>query len=905
MLVRHMLKNHQLKFGAIITFVCCAVVITFGIGSNAYADNIGVVELHKADKAYKKARKEWLEALENGKRDKARREKAWQDYQNVWTTAFEDLRLKKKAYNDALNSRSENLRENREKVAALEIKLFRANQAEKSAKAALVNMLESLKEEEGKENSSKNLLNNLRKSADELRAKWQRAEEAKILQQTTYDESVENLAKLKTLLDDKIAELRSDIPNDVAQGLFESYSEKMHALPKAIHPDKISELKIAEENTANDLYKAIIKTLPPYVKSIEVTLAGDKWYEADVETLTNPNPDKIDDESLLSRYESAYDDNEKEIEALRKLLRQIDFKMRNAREAWELATEYEGYAAAAIELRNRDMLAYTFVIEASAVIAGSILTSGTGGPAFLSLAQSVTRAGKYAWTAQNKKLMVTLFRKGFLRKFNTEGFAEIWKAAAQTANGKFYSELLLTGGSGAVDYWGGLSGATGENYFHLTNKEGIVYGDAIETFIANGLEDTRNLATNLWTNSAEAGKAATGLSITVAATGAKVVAQMLTDTLNDDDARDQLIYHLKAHSHRRVYFRLLRLRNVMRADLERYLAVREILSLNITNGNQPRTISVRHNNSVKFEDASKIGQWLVRVTFSRPLNHPPVLMDNKDGVQFSKAQLSENGRHQWLFEPTSFDVPEDAEQIELLIDLSSNETPYTSPDGDPRTPVSPTGLNWHKLNNYERDADRNHILILEQACKSDSNTYCEDQTELAHFPKLHDQPPHVMVINEIFVAPLHLPVKACDTCPAESFLYEIEFQGKITQFDDPEKAYDAAKEITKKYVQVSGENGLRIMERDEAYALREAQEKRLNDYYDKLNKQFDNQNDALRSILKGVAGFQLQDPNVVPDQPAPGSVFGPNSSQDDIGLDNLDQLPIIEPLDLSPLPGDQ
>ncbi|MEM7301490.1 MAG: hypothetical protein AAF468_10450 [Pseudomonadota bacterium] len=677
-----------------------------------HADNIGANQIKQADRAHKAARKALDQILEQAKIARQKRAKANLEFESAWAKAWEERRLQENAYKDAFNERAKKLRPLKNALLQAESALGSADRAELSARNLLTAMLENLSREEKKQSQDQALIDQMRDSVDALRLVWQRARDDKESAQKQLETARKALAERETALQEQLGLLRNAVANDTPDGLLErQLSRRLDALTKIPRPEKIAELKRKEEEAANRLLTVLIQNLPPYVSAVEATLGRVPWYSATMIPQLGPVSGNSAENSERKTHTQALSDVNAEIEKLDKLLRSIDFRIKKVRQRWEIESEYEGYNRLRIELRNRDYLIFTLAVEATAVVASAALTGGAAGPAVYGFFESLELATKSAWKGKSAEALSVL-HKGIFHGFNKNGLRSILDGARQTANGKFYSEVLLTHSSGVAELAGVLPEPDDRNPHGFSNRQSIAIGDALETYFTDGASDVKDIASTLWKKGRINADAAKGLGITVAATTTKVLGQIATEMWNDENAREAFNAYAKGLAYKQTYFRLTNLRAVMRADRERYRAVRQALETLIENGPQPLMLKVSHNASVSHDDAKKTQDWEVRVTFSRPLDHPPVLMDFRGGVSFGRGERNDSDVHQWIFSVESYNVPEDAKQIDLMIGLSDWETPHRFPDADPRTPVQLTGLNRYKLSGYETGLDRNHVLKL-------------------------------------------------------------------------------------------------------------------------------------------------------------------------------------------------
>ncbi len=702
-----------LRRSFVISALSAGVIGSFALPHEAIADGQGALAIQIAEKAYKEARENWARIQRQQKTAAAERQKSTDDFQEKWAETWLQRREATKAHQQALTARDTELAKLRRNISDLELDFSFALKRTDSARDALIFVLENLNDVESGRNTELSA-DVLRSQADEKRIAFSDAQFAQTELMSALEDAQNVLRQRTAELDKQASDLKASIPGQAKIiALEQAYSAQLDGLTKPPIEEDLATLENAEKDAANELLAALLKNPPIYVTGVNVTYDGQPWYLARVAEDTTGEAAPRD--SLGQRaYQIAADEVDAELKQVNELLASANRKLRATREDWESASQAESWHDYLVEIRKRDMAVFTLIVESSAVLISAAATGGTATPIVYGFFESLTKAAGLGAKGLSDEAVDVLF-KGALHGFTPKALLNLAEEANNTAQGKFWSEIILTGRSGAYELYSGQHATDARNKFSMSDQQSVVIGDIVETLLADGASDVVGLITNSVKSGALASTELGSLGITAGATVTKLIAQAWVDSLNDQSQLIALQAGLEAMMAQRTYLRLVAVRNLIQIKKARLEAVRGALTQLIEHGTKPRQIDVVHDETIVVSKAEKTELWEIHVSFSQPLVYPPTLSGNTSGVTFGEAVKSENGPTEWIFEVASFDPDLEAHSIPFLIELSSNETPHRYLDGDPRTPTRLASLNWHELYDYEYGADRNHQIRLRDA----------------------------------------------------------------------------------------------------------------------------------------------------------------------------------------------
>jgi hypothetical protein len=383
------------------------------------------------------------------------------------------------------------------------------------------------------------------------------------------------------------------------------------------------------------------------------------------------------------------------------------------------------------------------------------------------------------------------------------------------------------------------------DYIELSGAQGIVVADVLESVITNGGFDDaryaaqlgRAVATNqLSALSAEQVKGMNAAGLAIASTTVKVANQMITDLLVEDWQKDAIVAGAKAGVFKAEYFKILNVRNAMQDELAAKKTFKKSVEKLLAQGPQAREYKVLADNAFSREEFDQFGHYQIKLRFSRPLLWPPVL--KAEGMGFSAGKAENLPHREWVFYVDHAQLPEDTRQVKLSIELDRRE-PYGLLDSNTKTPPQLVRIERNGWTGYEPGAS-NHILRIRPD---------DEKPQSVKAPKTGPAPEGAIVITEIFIMPQEILEKAPANCshsnakPEDCFVlrgtgqFWVDFNGKSAKFASYEKARAFVKELTRKYVYVSTDNGKVVMLRKEAEARRKAFEDRQDAYHQGLKNQ--------------------------------------------------------------------
>jgi hypothetical protein len=371
--------------------------------------------------------------------------------------------------------------------------------------------------------------------------------------------------------------------------------------------------------------------------------------------------------------------------------------MSSIRARWQQDIDEEGYLRHIIEIRNRDMLAFTFVAEATAVIISAGLTAGTAAPAVYGLLEAVSKSGANAAAEELSEEALQALTQKFIKTARKQVRDQAFQQVDDYFSGKAAAFVLTE------------APVTREAFKGLTGPENVLVGDFIEMLVADQGGDAVKLVTALSSGSATAADAM-GLGVGLTATGAKAFWQYTTDMANAGDLSEAMELSFSAMLAQQSYLTFAAARNKL-IDRRAYLrATTQAIEELVKHGGRTRKLEVKTDNAMDREQVDKIAHWSITVGFSQQLDHPPVL--NADGFRFSQPTQSEPGSRKWEFDVLDGGLQEGAEFLPLEIGISDAEVPFRFLDSDPVTIAKLGSFRRDHWENYEANEDRTHRLRL-------------------------------------------------------------------------------------------------------------------------------------------------------------------------------------------------
>jgi len=666
-----------------------ALVLPGLTSSPVHADGKAALEIQSATRAYEKARQDYETLSADQSQKQSARDQERRKYLNDWAEIWERKRHNEKAQNDLRQEFAKESRALKDDIVDLKSARGFAEMEVKSRNDRLLNILHALKDAQSGQDQA--LIQTLEAEADKKRSEWREATQEHERIKRELGEAEARLAKREADVEAEIERLRAGTPTRTdIMALETAYSERLEDIGHLPLPEKLEDLATDHGNTADDLLAALLKNQPVYVKRVSVSLADKPWYEAQIVEDPNGAPDP-QSAKLKKATDDALKVAREDLEDLDRLLKVASREMDQVQADWKDASERAGYAQVSMILRDRDMAAFTLIVESAAVVITSVATGGLAVPTTIGLLETVLKAAPKARKLQAGEVYNVLY-KWAIQGMNERGLRKLLAETGKAHRGKKWSEVILGGPTGT------------ENLLGLDTYKSILVGDYLEFTLANWNTDVKSFLPK--------GVEATTAGIALTTTAAKLMAQTLTDIMKDKDRHRAFQNTLKAALDQQTYMRLAAARRALKAERDTVTAQITALNKLKNHGLLPRKLEVKTSDPVSHDDAAKIGRWEVRVTFSGHLDHPPELASFKQGVTFDRAQRSDSNPAEWIFEVNGFDVPDDQQDIQLVVSINPGEPPYSHLDAEPQTPTFPASLTWHEVRNYEQGSDKNHRLQL-------------------------------------------------------------------------------------------------------------------------------------------------------------------------------------------------